>query len=307
MGQVAGTLSQMGSVAAGAKLAGKGLSKTFSTIKKLIPQKSSEAKNLKTQEVNEMKMKSFKDTGKHFKTAETVEKQSKNPNDPDSRFDGTKSGKNVYQKATPGQPITEDNLKGDSMAALADRAKILDQLAQDRQNAIQAAQAPKTSTSQASERRQFGPEGEVVTTVGPRGEKTNALIPNMAAKKQPPKMVNALTQQKAPNTLSVVKNVVRESYVCDNCDCGLHEEILNERGADSKGYFRSTESGAGLTAKGAKHFGVQTAVTEPNPTGKRAARRRSFCARMSGMKGPMKDEKGRPTRKAMSLRRWNCH
>ena len=30
------------------------------------------------------------------------------------------------------------------------------------------------------------------------------------------------------------------------------------------------------------------------------------CARMSGMPGPMKDEKGRPTRKALSLRKWNC-
>jgi len=86
----------------------------------------------------------------------------------------------------------------------------------------------------------------------------------------------------------------------------VKEEQLNERGADSKGYYRSTESGAGLTAKGAKKFGVQTAVTEPNPTGKRAARRKSFCARMSGMPGPMKDEKGRPTRKAASLRRWRC-
>jgi hypothetical protein len=27
---------------------------------------------------------------------------------------------------------------------------------------------------------------------------------------------------------------------------------------------------------------------------------------MSGMPGPMKDEKGRPTRKAASLKRWNC-
>ena len=86
----------------------------------------------------------------------------------------------------------------------------------------------------------------------------------------------------------------------------LFAEVLNERGADAKGYYRSTESGAGLTAKGAKHFGIQTAVTEKNPKGKRAARRRSFCARMGGMKGPMKDEKGRPTRKAMSLRRWRC-
>ena len=88
------------------------------------------------------------------------------------------------------------------------------------------------------------------------------------------------------------------------------EQELNERGKDSKGYYRSTESGAGLTRKGAKHFGIQTAVTTPpsklKPGSKAAKRRKSFCARMGGMRGPMKDEKGRPTRKAMSLRRWNC-
>ena len=35
-------------------------------------------------------------------------------------------------------------------------------------------------------------------------------------------------------------------------------------------------------------------------------RRKSFCSRMSGVKGPMRDEKGRPTRKALALRKWNC-
>jgi predicted kinase len=88
------------------------------------------------------------------------------------------------------------------------------------------------------------------------------------------------------------------------------EDLVVERGADSKGLYRSTESGAGLTRKGAKKFGIKTAVTTPpsklDPKGKAAKRRKSFCARMGGMKGPMKDEKGRPTRKAMSLRRWNC-
>ena len=87
-------------------------------------------------------------------------------------------------------------------------------------------------------------------------------------------------------------------------------EQIDERGEDSKGYYRSTESGAGITAKGAKHFGIKTAVTTPpsklDPEGKAAKRRKSFCARMGGMPGPMKDDKGRPTRKAMSLRRWNC-
>ena len=68
----------------------------------------------------------------------------------------------------------------------------------------------------------------------------------------------------------------------------------------------------GLTAKGRRKYNratgsnLQAPVTEKNPTGKRAARRKSFCARMKGVKGPMKDSKGRPTRKALALRRWRC-
>ena len=68
----------------------------------------------------------------------------------------------------------------------------------------------------------------------------------------------------------------------------------------------------GLTAKGRAKYNratgsnLQAPVTEKSPTGKRAARRKSFCARMKGVKGPMKDSKGRPTRKALALRRWRC-
>ena len=40
---------------------------------------------------------------------------------------------------------------------------------------------------------------------------------------------------------------------------------------------------------------------------KAAKRRKSFCARMSGVEGPMKDEKGRPTRKALALKKWKCN
>ena len=55
---------------------------------------------------------------------------------------------------------------------------------------------------------------------------------------------------------------------------------------------------------------LQTAVTkkpsELKAGSKDAKRRKSFCARMSGVEGPMKDEKGRPTAKAKALKRWNC-
>ena len=43
------------------------------------------------------------DMSKHVKTGETIELQSKNPNDPDSRFDSTKSAVKIYKKDTPGQ------------------------------------------------------------------------------------------------------------------------------------------------------------------------------------------------------------
>jgi hypothetical protein len=49
------------------------------------------------------------------------------------------------------------------------------------------------------------------------------------------------------------------------------------------------------------------AVGIGNPKNKKdAGRKKSFCARMGGMPGPMKDEKGRPTRKALALKKWNC-
>ena len=65
----------------------------------------------------------------------------------------------------------------------------------------------------------------------------------------------------------------------------------------------------GLNAKGRKSYNKATGGNlkppAPNPKSKESkGRKKSFCARMKGMPGPMKDSKGRPTRKAMSLRRW---
>jgi hypothetical protein len=64
--------------------------------------------------------------------------------------------------------------------------------------------------------------------------------------------------------------------------------------------------GAGLTAKGRAKYNRETGsdLKAPQPEG--GSRKKSFCARMSGMPGAMKDEKGRPTRKAAALKRWKC-
>lgn len=72
----------------------------------------------------------------------------------------------------------------------------------------------------------------------------------------------------------------------------------------------------GLTKKGIEKYNRETGsnlkmavTTKPSELKKGSKaynRRKSFCARMSGVSGPMKDEKGRPTRKALALKKWNC-
>ena len=81
-----------------------------------------------------------------------------------------------------------------------------------------------------------------------------------------------------------------------------------------KGDKRPTKQGAGLTAKGVAKYRrqnpgskLQTAVTEKNPKGKRAARRKSFCARSAGqMKKFPKAAKNPHSRLRQARRRWRC-
>ena len=72
----------------------------------------------------------------------------------------------------------------------------------------------------------------------------------------------------------------------------------------------------GLNAKGRASYrranpGSKLAapVTESNPKGKRAGRRKSFCARMCGMKSRRTGSKGRRdpnSRINKALRKWRC-
>ena len=64
--------------------------------------------------------------------------------------------------------------------------------------------------------------------------------------------------------------------------------------------------GAGLTAKGRAKYNAATGSNLKAPQPQGGPRKDSFCARMSAMPGPMKDEKGKPTRKAAALARWKC-
>ena len=73
----------------------------------------------------------------------------------------------------------------------------------------------------------------------------------------------------------------------------------------------------GLNAKGVASYRaanpgskLKMAVTTPpsklKKGSKSAKRRKSFCARMGGVDGPMKKPNGKPTRKALALKKWNC-
>jgi transposase len=77
-----------------------------------------------------------------------------------------------------------------------------------------------------------------------------------------------------------------------------------------KNYSKSggmTKKGVAAYRKANPGSKLKTAVTGTVKKGsKDAKRRKSFCARMSGVKGPMKKPNGKPTRKALALRKWKC-
>ena len=72
---------------------------------------------------------------------------------------------------------------------------------------------------------------------------------------------------------------------------------LNRKGIAS---YRRENPGSKLS------LAVTTKPSKLDPKSKSAKRRKSFCARMSGVEGPMKKPNGEPTRKALALRKWNC-
>ena len=97
----------------------------------------------------------------------------------------------------------------------------------------------------------------------------------------------------------------------------IHKALIIARSVAASGGAWTRKEGknpeGGLNAKGRASLKAQGHNIKPPVSSKQAAkspkdaaRRKSFCARMSGMPGAMKDEKGLPTRKALSLRKWDC-
>jgi hypothetical protein len=115
-----------------------------------------------------------------------------------------------------------------------------------------------------------------------------------------------------PQGLGTSKN---NGYTIGESNCGCNHSPLKKTAAWTRKEGKDPKGG--LNAKGVASYRaqnpgskLQTAVTkkpsELKAGSKDAKRRKSFCARMSGMPGPMKKPNGEPTRKKLALDKWNC-
>lgn len=106
----------------------------------------------------------------------------------------------------------------------------------------------------------------------------------------------------------------KKPYSPGSCE-EIKEDSVEESAAWQRKEGKNPEGGLnrkGIASYRAEHPGSKLSMavtTKPSKlkSGSKAAnRRKSFCARMSGVDGPMKKPNGEPTRKALALRKWNC-
>ena len=113
-----------------------------------------------------------------------------------------------------------------------------------------------------------------------------------------------------PERLKIINDVTTKPQRLKMVDKMMLEKKFKSGGSVSlavgRGEKLPVEKGAGLTAKGRAKYNAATGSNLKAPQPQGGARKDSFCARMEGMQGPLKDEKGKPTRKAAALNRWKC-
>jgi len=159
----------------------------------------------------------------------------------------------------------------------------------------------------AKQKRIKAGSGEKMRKPGSKGAPTDAAL-------------KASQNEELEAQFDLIESVVEEMAMLHNLDPEyIWEKFeqfsdleLLEYAVDAKGHKSST---GGLTQKGRDAYNAKGAnlkapvTTSPSKlkAGSKAAnRRKSFCARMGGMEGPMKKPNGEPSRKALALRKWNC-
>jgi len=132
--------------------------------------------------------------------------------------------------------------------------------------------------------------------------------PGQGHAKQPEKVHSVHKVSRLKTIKRVVREQLEEGTMCEDCTCQMKE--------DSKG-FKSPSGG--LTQKGRDHYNRESGghlkapvTTKPSKlkAGSKAAnRRKSFCARMGGMKKRLTSAKTAndpDSRINKALRKWNC-
>lgn len=97
-----------------------------------------------------------------------------------------------------------------------------------------------------------------------------------------------------------VNNCVPNESVAEDWNKVNHKDKTDGLSQKAVNAYRRENPGSKLKTA------VTTKPSKLKPGSKAAKRRKSFCARMGGNKGPMKKPNGKPTPKALALRRWNC-
>lgn len=139
------------------------------------------------------------------------------------------------------------------------------------------------------------------------GEKINPKVYLEGSRKRVKAVVDSARKQEVKKGIKTYDDYLK-SKIKKQRSGGSTPAWQRKEGKDPKG---------GLNRKGIASYRRQNpgsklsmAVTTPpsklKPGSKAANRRKSFCARMSGVKGPMRKPNGKPTRKALALRKWNC-
>jgi len=127
-------------------------------------------------------------------------------------------------------------------------------------------------------------------------------------------------QVEAEELFDIIEEVVEDMSLTFNVDPEVIweelEDVSDEELFETAAWRRKEGKSAsgGLNDKGIASYRrenpgskLKKAVTgKVKPGSKAAKRRKSFCARMGGMKGAMKKPNGEPTRKALALRKWKC-
>ena len=227
---------------------------------------------------------------------------------PGKHAEGTKTGKNGGQvrNCVPNESIAEDD---DAVTAFLARGGEIQQLKPQR--------GPKKSgVSFAS--KHIGSGSGRGTTKG----KVSGLGANTGKSGKP--VVTAEQSVSEGRYSEEEANAIFDDFELAMADRGLTEDVFNvmtdeEIILETAAWRRSAGKSkkGGLNAKGVASYrrenpgsklqmAVTTKPSKLKPGSKAAKRRKSFCARMGGVKGPMKKPNGKPTRKALALRKWNC-